>query len=179
MAIYELNGIKVKTPASGMYYVAENAVVIGNVEIGEDASIWFSSVVRGDNDKITLGAGSNIQDGCVLHVDPGFPIKIGENTGIGHMVMLHGCTIGRGCLIGMGSIVMNGAVIGDECLIGANTLIPEGKVIPPRSLVMGAPGKIIRPLTDEDVVRIGKGPTNYRRNWRMYAETLRPQTIGS
>jgi carbonic anhydrase/acetyltransferase-like protein (isoleucine patch superfamily) len=175
MSIYELDGVKVKTPGPDKFWVADSAVVIGNVEIGEDASIWFHTVVRADNDKITLGAGSNIQDGCVLHVDPGFPIVIGENTGIGHKVMLHGCTIGKGCLIGMGAIIMNGAVIGDECLIGANTLIPEGKVIPPRSLVMGAPGKVIRAMTDEDVTRIAKGPANYRRNWRKYAASMKPQ----
>jgi carbonic anhydrase/acetyltransferase-like protein (isoleucine patch superfamily) len=175
MAIYELDGVQVKTPGPGHYYVAENAVVVGNVEIGEDVSIWFSSVVRGDNDAIVIGAGANIQDGCVLHVDPGFPIHIGENTAIGHMVMLHGCTVGRGCLVGMGSIIMNGAVIGDECLIGANTLIPEGKVIPPRSLVMGAPGKVVRTLTDEDVLRLTRGPANYKRNWRKFSAGMKRQ----
>ena len=173
MAIYDLDGMTVKTPGPGRYWVAENAVVVGNVELGEDVSVWFSSVLRGDNDKITIMAGSNVQDGCVLHVDPGFPIVVGENTGIGHKVMLHGCTIGKGCLIGMGAIIMNGAVIGDECLIGADTLIPEGKIIPPRSLVMGAPGKIVRPMTDEDVARIAKGPANYKRNWRKFAATMR------
>ena len=175
MAIYELDGVKVKTPGPGRFWVAENAIVAGNVEIGDDASIWFSSVVRGDNDKIVLGAGSNIQDGCVLHVDPGFPIHIGENTAIGHMVMLHGCTVGSGCLVGMGSIVMNGAVIGDECLIGANTLISEGKVIPPRSLVVGAPGKVVRPLTEEEVARLKRGPENYKRNWRKFAAGMKVQ----
>ena len=177
MAIYELDGVKVQTAGPGTFYVAENAVVVGNVVLGDDVSIWFSSVVRGDNDRITIGNGSNIQDGCVLHVDPGFPIVIGENTGVGHKVMLHGCTIGNGCLIGMGAIIMNGAVIGDECLIGANSLIPEGKVIPPRSLVMGAPGKVVRTVTDEDVARITKGPGNYRRNWRKYAASMKPQLI--
>ena len=155
MAIYDLDGVSVKTPGPGRYWVAENAVVVGNVELGEDVSIWFSSVLRGDNDKITIMAGANVQDGCVLHVDPGFPIIVGENTGIGHKVMLHGCTIGKGCLI------------------GANTLIPEGKIIPPRSLVMGAPGKVVRPMTDEDVVRIAKGPANYKSNWRKFAATMR------
>ena len=175
MAIYELDGVKVKTPASGLFWVAECAVVVGNVELGEDVSIWFGSVVRGDNDAIKIGNGSNIQDGCVLHVDPGFPIDIGENVGIGHKVMLHGCSIGSGSLIGMGSIIMNGAVIGEECLIGANTLIPEGKVIPRRSLVMGAPGKIVRELTDADLPKITRGPENYKRNWRKFGSSLRRQ----
>ena len=175
MALYELDGVRVQTPASGRFWVAENAIVIGNVEIGEEASIWFSSVLRGDNDKITLGARSNVQDGCVLHVDPGFPIVIGEDVGIGHKVMLHGCTIGRGCLIGMGSIIMNGAVIGEQCLIGANTLIPEGKVIPPRSMVLGAPGKIVRELTESDLGKIARGPANYQKLWPKYQKTLRRQ----
>lgn len=176
MALYELDGVAVKTPGPGRYWVADNAVVIGNVEIGDDASIWFNSVVRGDNDAIRIGAGSNIQDGCVLHVDPGFPMTIGGNVTVGHMVLLHGCTIGAGSLIGMGSIIMNGVVIGEQCLIGANTLIPEGKVIPPRTMVFGAPGKIIRALTDAEVERIGGTAGNYQRNWRKFASGLRPQT---
>jgi carbonic anhydrase/acetyltransferase-like protein (isoleucine patch superfamily) len=175
MAIYELDGVKVKTPGAGRFWVAEDAIVVGNVELGDDVSIWFGSVVRGDNDHIKIGNGSNVQDGCVLHVDPGFPIHIGENVGIGHKVMLHGCTIGNGSLIGMGSIIMNGAVIGEQCLIGANTLIPEGKVIPPRSLVFGAPGKVVRELTDADLPKITRGPEFYKRNWRKYAAGLRRQ----
>ena len=111
--------------------------------------------MRGDNEPIRIGARSNVQEGCVLHTDPGFPLTIGADCTIGHMVMLHGCTIGRGSLIGIGSIILNGAKIGEECLIGANTLIAEGKEIPPRSMVLGSPGKIIRQLTDEDVTRFG------------------------
>jgi carbonic anhydrase/acetyltransferase-like protein (isoleucine patch superfamily) len=176
MALYELNGKRVQTPAPDRFYVAENAIVIGNVEIGDEVSIWFSTVIRGDNDKITIRAGANVQDGCVLHVDPGFPIDIGEGATIGHKVMLHGCTIGRSTLIGMGAIILNGAVIGEECLIGANTLIPEGKVIPPRSMVLGSPGKIVRQLTDEDMPRLTRGPANYRRIFREYAQGLRRQS---
>ena len=172
MPIYELDGVKVKTPGAGRYWVADTAVVVGNVEIGEDVSIWFGSVVRGDNDKITIGAGTNIQDGCVLHVDPGFPITLGENVGVGHKVMLHGCTIGRGTLVGMGSIIMNGVIIGEDCLIGANTLLTEGKIIPPRSIVMGAPGKVVRPLTDADLPLITRGAAFYKRNWRKFAATM-------
>jgi carbonic anhydrase/acetyltransferase-like protein (isoleucine patch superfamily) len=175
MALYELDGVRVQTPASGRFWVADDAIVIGNVEIGEDASVWFGSIIRGDNDKITIGPGANVQDDCMLHVDPGFPIVIGENASIGHKVMLHGCTIGRGTLIGMGAIILNGAVIGEECLIGAGALIGEGKVIPPRSLVMGAPGRVVRELTDADLPRISRGSVNYRRNWPIYARSLKRQ----
>jgi carbonic anhydrase/acetyltransferase-like protein (isoleucine patch superfamily) len=176
MALYELNGVRVVTPPAGRFYVADNACVIGNVHIGEDVSIWFLTVIRGDNDKITIRAGANVQDGCVLHVDPGFPIDIGEGATIGHKVMLHGCTIGRSSLIGMGAIILNGAVIGEECLIGANTLIPEGKIIPPRSMVLGSPGKVVRQLTDEDMPRLTRGPAKYQQVFRSYAEGLKLQT---
>lgn len=176
MALYELDGLAVKTPGPGRFWVAGNAVVIGNVEIGDDVSIWFNSVVRGDNDAIKIGAGSNIQDGCVLHVDPGFPMDIGANCTVGHKVLLHGCTIGAGSLIGMGSIIMNGVQIGEQCLIGANTLIPEGKVIPPRTMVFGAPGKLIRELTEAEIEKIAITAGNYQRNWRKFAVGLCPQT---
>lgn len=176
MALYELDGIKVRTPGPGKFWVAENATVAGNVEIGENASVWFNSVVRGDNDLIRIGAGSNIQDGCVLHVDPGYPMEIGENVTVGHMVLLHGCTIGKGALIGMGSLIMNGARIGDQCLIGANTLIPEGKVIPPRTLVFGTPFKVVRNLTEAEIERIGITAMKYQSNWRKFAAGLRPQS---
>ena len=153
MAIYELDGVAPRLHPST--HVADSAEVIGNVELAEDTSVWFGAVVRGDNDKISIGRGSNVQDGSVLHSDPGFPLTLGADVTIGHMVMLHGCTIGRGSLIGIGSIILNGAKIGEECLIGANTLIAEGKEIPPRSMVLGSPGKIIRQLSDEDVKRFG------------------------
>jgi carbonic anhydrase/acetyltransferase-like protein (isoleucine patch superfamily) len=175
MPLYELDGVRVKTPASGNYWVAETASVIGKVEIGDEVSIWFGSVVRGDNDYIRIGAGSNIQDNCVLHVDPGFPIEMGEGVTLGHRALVHGCTIGRGTLIGMGAVVLNGAKIGEDCLIGANTLIPEGKVIPARSVVMGSPGKIVRELTEADLPRIQRGPQNYLRNWRLFKATLKLQ----
>ena len=115
-----------------------------------------------------------MQDGCVLHTDPGFPLDIGEDCTIGHMVMLHGCTIGRGSLVGIGSIIMNGAKIGEECLIGANTLIPEGKVIPPRSMVLGSPGKIVRELSDDDVRRFGGAAGRYVTNWKRFKSGLKP-----
>lgn len=174
MALYRLGDVAVRTPLSGRYWVAPNAVVIGDVDIGEDASVWFGSVVRGDNDVIRIGARTNIQDGCVLHTDPGFPMHVAEDCTIGHMVMLHGCTIGRGSLVGIGSIILNGAVIGEDCLIGANTLIAEGKVIPPRSMVLGSPGKIVRQLSDEDLPKIHRGAAHYVRNWQRYVAGLAP-----
>lgn len=175
MPLYELDGVRVATPGAGRYWVAPSAVVVGRVEIAEDASIWFGCSVRGDNDVIRIGRGSNIQDGSVLHTDPGYPMSIGEDVTVGHMVMLHGCTIGRGSLVGIGSIIMNGVVIGEECLVGANTLIPEGKQIPPRSMVLGSPGKIIRPLTDEDVARFTGAAKRYVQNWKRFAAGMKPQ----
>ena len=175
MTLYTLDGVAVSTPASGNFWVAPNAIVLGKVKLEEDSSVWFGAVLRGDNELITLGERSNIQDGCVLHTDPGFPLTIGPDCTIGHMAMLHGCSIGRGSLIGIGSIILNGAKIGDECVIGANALIPEGKEIPPRSMVLGSPGKIVRQLTDEDVARFGRGAGRYVSNWRRYAKGFQPQ----
>ena len=176
MEFFELNGVRVETPGEGKYWVAPNATVIGRVRLEEDASIWFGAVLRGDNELITIGARSNVQDGCILHTDPGFPLTIGPDCTIGHMVMLHGCTIGRGTLVGIGSIILNGTKIGEECVIGANTLIAEGKDIPPRSMVMGSPGKVVRQLTDEEVKRFSGGAGRYVANWKRYATGLKPQT---
>jgi carbonic anhydrase/acetyltransferase-like protein (isoleucine patch superfamily) len=175
MTLYNLDGVGVTTPASGAFWVAPNAVVLGKVALEEDASVWFGAVLRGDNELITVGERSNVQDGSVLHTDPGFPLTIGPDCTIGHMVMLHGCTIGRGSLIGIGSIILNGAKIGEECVIGANTLIPENKEIPPRSMVMGSPGKVVRQLSDEEVVRFGGAARRYVANWKRYASGLKPQ----
>ncbi len=175
MGLYSLDGVNVTTPGEGRFWVADNAIVLGNVHIGENASIWFNTVARGDSDRIEIGAGSNVQDGCVLHADPGFPMIIEENCTIGHMVMLHGCRVGRGSLIGIGSIILNGAVIGEECLIGSHSLIPEGKVIPPRSVVMGSPGKIVREATEADLRRMKGGTEHYQKNWRRFAAGLAEQ----
>ena len=174
MALYELDGRGVETPADGSYWVAPNAVVLGKVAIETDASVWFGAVIRGDNELIRIGARSNVQDGCVLHTDPGYPLDIGEDCTIGHMVMLHGCAIGRGSLIGIGSIILNGATIGEECLVGANTLIGEGKAIPARSMVLGSPGKIVRQLTDDDMRRFGGAAGRYVANWKRYKAGFRP-----
>ncbi|MCL4767662.1 MAG: gamma carbonic anhydrase family protein [Hyphomicrobiaceae bacterium] len=175
MGLFVLDAVGVKTPGDGRYWVAPNAAVIGNVRIGENASIWFNTVVRGDNDPIEIGDGSNVQDGCVLHADPGFPTIIGADCTVGHMVMLHGCRIGRGSLVGIGSIILNGAVIGEECLIGAHSLVPEGKEIPPRSVVMGSPCKIVRQVTEADLALMQVAAANYRRHWRRYAAGMTVQ----
>lgn len=175
MALYELDGVGVETPGEGRYWVAPSAVLVGKVFLEEDVSVWFGSVIRGDNEPIRIGARSNVQEACVLHTDPGFPLTIGADCTVGHMVMLHGCTIGRGSLVGIGSIILNGARIGEECLIGANTLIAEGKEIPPRSMVLGSPGKIVRQLTDEDVARFGGAAGRYVKNWKRFAAGLKAQ----
>jgi carbonic anhydrase/acetyltransferase-like protein (isoleucine patch superfamily) len=175
MALYELDGHKVSTPGVGRYFVAPAATVIGRVTLGDAVSVWPGAVIRGDNEPIRIGARANIQEGCVLHVDAGFPLEVGEESTIGHMVMLHGCTIGRFCLIGIGSIVLNGARIGDGSLIGAGTLIPEGKVIPPGSVVLGVPGKVIREVTDKDRARIQEGLDDYQQKWPLYAGALKAQ----
>lgn len=175
MALFALDGVEVATPGEGRFWVAPNAVVIGNVAIGEDASVWFGAIVRGDNEPIVIGPRSNVQESSVLHTDPGYPMTIGPDCTIGHMVMLHGCTIGARSLIGIGSIILNGAVIGEESLIGANTLVAEGKEIPPRSLVLGSPGKVVRTLSDADVARFTSIAGRYVANWQRFAKGLRPQ----
>lgn len=175
MGLFTLDGRAVTTPANGNFWVAENATVVGNVILEENSSVWFNAVLRGDNEPITVGEGSNVQDGSVLHTDPGCPLVIGKNCTIGHMVMLHGCTIKDGSLVGIGATVLNGAVIGEETLIGAHALIPERKVIPPRSLVLGAPGKVVRELTDEDIAGIRRGVLKYQDNWKRFAAGMKPQ----
>lgn len=175
MSTFTLGDVGVRTPASGRYWIAPNAMVLGNVVLEEDASVWFSSVLRGDNEEIRIGARSNIQDGCVLHTDPGFPMSIGPDVTVGHMVMLHGCTVGARSLIGIGSIILNGAVIGEGSLIGANTLIPEGKVIPPRSMVLGSPGRVVKELSEEDVARFSGAAGRYVQNWQRFKAGLAPQ----
>ncbi len=172
MAIYTLGD---RQPVLGHEaWVAPNATIIGDVRLGDQASVWWNAVVRGDNDTITIGAGSNIQDGSVLHADDGVPLTIGANVTVGHLVMLHGCTVGEQSLIGIKSVILNKAVIGRHCIIGANSLIPEGKVIPERSLVMGSPGKVVRQLTDEEVARLLLAAQGYVDNARRYRAQLKP-----
>ena len=147
--IYELEDRKPKF--LGDYFVAPNAAVIGSVVMGPNASVWFNVTVRGDNDVITLGENVNVQDGSVIHTDSGFQVTLHKNVSVGHLVMLHGCTVHENSLIGIGAIILNRAVIGKNCLVGAGALIPEGKVIPEGSLVLGVPGKVVRQLTPEDI----------------------------
>lgn len=172
MSIYKLGTEGVRTPSDGRFWVAPSAILLGKVELCTDASVWFGAVLRGDNELIRVGAKSNIQDGCVLHTDPGFPLDIGEECTIGHLVMLHGCSIGNGSLIGIGSIILNGAKIGEGSLIGAHTLITEGKEIPPRSMVLGSPGKIVKELSQEESERLKKSADRYVSNWKRYAHSL-------
>lgn len=172
MALYTLDDVSPILPASGNYWVAENAAVLGNVTLAENASVWFGATVRGDNDPIIIGENSNVQDGSVLHTDVGCPLNIGKDVTIGHMVMLHGCTIGDESLIGIGATVMNRAVIGKNCIIGAHALIPEGKVIPDGSLVMGAPGKIIKELSYPQRMMIKASAQVYVDNWKRFKSGL-------
>lgn len=149
MPIYKLENLSPELPAEGRYFVAPGAHVIGKVRMGEDSSVWFNAIVRGDTDLIDIGARVNIQDGCVLHTDPGFAMTIGADATIGHNVILHGCTIGEGALIGMGATVLNGARIGRNCLVGANALVTEGKEFPDNSLIVGSPAKAVRTLDEK------------------------------
>ena len=173
MAIHVLDGIAPELPEEGAYWIAASADVIGRVRLERNASVWFNAVLRGDNELIWLGEGSNIQDGCVLHTDMGSPLTVGRNCTIGHQAMLHGCTIGENTLVGIGATILNGAVIGKNCLIGAHTFIPERKVIPDNSLVMGAPGKVVRELDAEGVARLSAAAASYVRNWKRFAKGLR------
>jgi len=159
-----------KIPASS--YCAPGAALIGRLLLGERVSVWFNAVLRADNDDIVIGDGSNIQDGCVLHVDEGFPIHIGENCTIGHKVMLHGCTVGDGSLIGMNAVVLNGAKIGRGCLVGANALVTEGMEVPDGSLVLGSPATVIKPLGEAAINMLGQGAAHYQQKIAVYKEGL-------
>ena len=158
----------------GDHWIADNAVVIGSVVLENNASIWFNCVVRGDDDVITIGENSQLQDGCVVHVDPGHPVTLGKDVSVGHMAMLHGCTVGDGTLIGIKSVILNDVVIGRNCLIGANTLIPEGKKIPDGSLVVGSPGKVVRQLTEDEIRLYRSYAAYYVNEWKRYKSELKP-----
>lgn len=174
MTIYALDGILPDLPPEGSYWIAPSAAVIGRVRLLDAASVWFGAVLRGDNEEILIGGRSNIQDGCVLHTDMGAPLTVGSGCTIGHMAMLHGCSIGDNTLIGMGATVLNHAKIGKNCLIGAHALIPEGKAIPDNSLVIGAPGKVARELDAEAIARIAGSAETYVRKWRHFSSGLTP-----
>ena len=168
--IYEFEGHTPKLDPN--CWVASNAVIVGKVELKKNSNIWFNSVLRGDVEPITIGEGSNIQDGSVLHTDPGYPLKIGKNVTVGHLVMLHGCTIGDNSLIGIGAVILNNAKIGKNCIVGAKALVTENKDISDNSLIMGSPGKIVRQVTDEEVESIKKNAERYQNNWKKYSKSI-------
>lgn len=171
MAIYELDGVAPRVAVSA--WVADNAQVMGDVVIGEDASVWFGTTVRGDTDTITIGAGSNVQDGSVLHADDGMPLTIGENVTVGHQVMLHGCTIGDGSLIGIGAVVLNGAKIGRHCLVGAGALVTEGKEFPDGSMILGSPARVVKSLSPEQIEGLQESARRYRANGARFRQGLK------
>ncbi len=173
MAMYELDGVTPTRPASGKCWIAGSAEVMGNVILGENASVWYGCVLRGDNDPITIGENSNIQDLSVIHTDIGAPVTIGANVTVGHRVILHGCEIGDDTLIGMGSTILNRVKIGKNCIIGANTLISEGKEIPDNSLVMGAPGKVVKDVSPQQIQMIRMSALHYVENWQKHAAGIK------
>ena len=173
MAIYELDGQGPDLPADGNYFIAEDAAVMGKVRLKPGASVWFGAVLRGDNEWIEVGEGSNVQDNCTLHTDLGFPLTIGSNCTVGHNVILHGCTLFDGALVGMGSIVMNGAKIGAHSIVGAGAVITEGKEFPERSLIIGAPARVIRSLDQTQVERMGSAARFYQANGPRYTKALK------
>lgn len=173
MALYSLDGVSPQVPANRRFFVAENAIVVGNVVLEEDASVWFGSTLRGDNEPIRIGARSNIQDGCVLHTDPGFPIDIGPDCTVGHGAIVHGCTIEAGSLIGMGAIVLNGARIGKSCLVGAGALVTEGKEFPDFSMIVGSPAKVIRTLGPDWEIKLLGTSGRYVANGRRFREGIK------
>jgi carbonic anhydrase/acetyltransferase-like protein (isoleucine patch superfamily) len=163
-----------KVVCKGDYWIAPNAVVIGSVTLEHNASIWWNCVLRSDNETITIGENAQVQDGSVLHADPGFPLTLEKNVSVGHMAMLHGCTIGEGSLVGIGAVILNGAKIGKNCLIGARAFIGEGKEIPDGSMVLGMPGKVVRQLSAEEIARIQRISAHYVQNWQRYRNELKP-----
>ena len=173
MAVYELDGQGPDLPADGRWWIAESASVIGRVRLLREASVWFGAVLRGDNEWITLGERSQIQDNATLHTDPGFPLTIGADCVIGHNVILHGCVIGDNSLVGMGAIMLNGSKIGRNCLVGAGALVTEGKTFPDNALIVGAPARVIRTLDAEAAAMIANGADIYVRRWQQYAKGLR------
>jgi carbonic anhydrase/acetyltransferase-like protein (isoleucine patch superfamily) len=173
MAIYELDGEKPEFPVDGQYWVADTAAVIGKVKLHTNVSIWYGSVLRGDNELIEIGTRSQIQDNATLHTDPGFPLTIGRDCVIGHNVVLHGCTIGDGSLIGMGAILLNGSKIGKNSLVGAGALVTEGKEFPDNSLIVGTPARAVRTVDDKTKDAIARGADIYVRRWQQYAKGLK------
>ena len=164
--IYELEN---NTPKlDPVCWVASNATIIGKVELKKNSNVWFNAVLRGDLEPIIIGENSNVQDGSVIHTDPGCPVTVGNGVTLGHLVMLHGCTIEDNCLVGIGSTILNKAKIGKNSIIGAHSLITENKIIPERSLVIGSPGKVVRHVTNEEIENINENASHYVKNWKRY-----------
>lgn len=176
MPIYALDGVAPNIADPERVWVAPDAHVIGDVTLGKDVGVWFGSVLRGDNDPLVVGARSNIQEGTMMHTDAGFPLTVGEDCTIGHHAILHGCTIGDCSLVGMGATILNGAVIGDNCLIGANALVTEGKQIPEGSLVIGAPAKVVRELSADEISGLKASARGYVANARRFLGGLKELT---
>lgn len=173
MPLYALDDVAPDLPDADRCWIAPDAHVIGRVRLGTDASIWFGAVLRGDNESIEIGERTNIQEGSLLHTDPGYPMTIGADCTIGHHAILHGCVIGAGSLVGMGATILNGARIGANSLVGANALVTEGKEFPERSLIVGSPARAIRTLDDAAAARVAGTAAHYVRNWQRFATGLR------
>jgi carbonic anhydrase/acetyltransferase-like protein (isoleucine patch superfamily) len=174
MPIYSFDGVSPELPKAGSYFIAPDAVLVGRVRIEEDVSIWFSAVLRGDNEWIEIGARSNVQDGCVFHTDPGFPLTLGKGCTIGHRAVLHGCTVGENSLIGMGAVVLNGAKIGKHSIVGASALVTEGKEFPDYSLIVGTPAKVVRTFDEKIVETLRLAAKSYTDRWPNYVRSLKP-----
>jgi carbonic anhydrase/acetyltransferase-like protein (isoleucine patch superfamily) len=172
MPIHALGDLRPDLPEDGDVWIAPDARIIGNVRLQPGASVWFTSVLRGDSELIDIGPGSNVQDGCVLHVDPGFPLTVGERCSVGHSAVLHGCTVGDGTLIGMGATVLNGCTIGRNCLVGANALLTQGSSFPDESLILGTPAKAVRALSDDEIARCRATADGYVERSRRYRNEL-------
>lgn len=173
MAIYALDEHRPALPAMGRFWVAPDAHVIGRVTLGDEVGVWFGVVIRGDNEPIAIGARTNIQEGVMIHVDPGFPVSIAEDCTIGHHAIIHGCTIGPNSLVGMGATILNGAKIGANCLVGANALVTENKEFPDGSLIIGSPAKAMRQLDEAALKAIRGSADHYVANWRRYVAGLK------
>lgn len=173
MPLYSLGNLTPKVPSADKFWVAPDAHVIGQVDLGDDVGIWFGAVLRGDNEPIAIGAQTNIQEGVMIHTDPGFPVTIGAGCTIGHHAIIHGCTIGENSLVGMGATILNGARIGKNCLIGANALVTENKEFPDNSLIVGSPARVVRTLDEAAAAGLGLSAQSYVRNWQRFARDLK------
>lgn len=171
MAIYQLGEQAPDIDPSA--YIADSANIIGKARIEANASVWFDVTIRGDNELITVSENSNVQEGCILHTDPGFPLVVGKNVTVGHQAMLHGCTIGDGSLVGIQAVILNGAKIGRNCLVGAGALVTEGKDFPDNSLIIGSPAKAVRTLSEEDVARMHRNTANYVKRGQQFKQELK------